>query len=524
MFATQKRPPVPRLSARRFAWVPALAVAACAAMALFRGWGAGQAWATRTGPAWAVSRAWPARTGRARLLAPPALAPAAAPPPTRPPGPLTRARHAFEMPPCGGGGDGRPSSTPRAVIVSGMWAVPTRKRSPEQYTAWLANLAALNAPLVFFGDSASAQPLADARARLGFAEDTVVIGTEVGGLACANTPAGMGLWAEQAELCVGFGFSFFTMGWFEARDRAGLFRALLSPASRRGHRPPRDVAPGAPSLILHPSHSHLFFSSLFQLSSDPEAVLHSPPLYAVWCSKAALLASVAEAGCFGGTHFFWYDAGAFRGGPPPGSPAALEAAAAKAALAAANAAAAAAAAAERGLAPPPVPPHVAPAPAPASAPIPPPWRPALLAALPAGRLVGTLVSRALPADALRLDPATGTPLAPLGRAGRDAEPLLRDVVAAGGFGGDAAGVKAFASAFYAMADAFLEQGFFVGKEQNVMTAACIAHPRLCALLPGGWFDFHKKLAYAADPAAAVASLESLPDAARVESRRRAFHF
>jgi hypothetical protein len=134
-------------------------------------------------------------------------------------------------------------------------------------------------------------------------------------------------------------------------------------------------------------------------------------------------------------------------------------------------------------------------------------------------MVGTLISRSLPRDALRMDPATGTPVAPLGRAGPGAEPLLRDVVAAGGFGGDVAGVQAFSTSFYAMADAFLAAGHFVGKEQNVMTAACIAQPRLCALLPGSWFDMHTRFAYSPDPAAAAAALESLPDAARVEARR-----
>jgi len=147
-----------------------------------------------------------------------------------------------------------------------------------------------------------------------------------------------------------------------------------------------------------------------------------------------------------------------------------------------------------------------------------PWRPALLAALPPGRLVGTLVHRALPRAAVTPDPADpAVPARPLGRPGPRAPALLRDAVAAGGFGGDKAAVAAFATAFYGMADAFLARGWFAGKEQNVFTAVCALHPGLCALIPGGgWFDFHERLAYAADPAAAAGRLKGLLEAYEAE--------
>ncbi len=57
----------------------------------------------------------------------------------------------------------------------------------------------------------------------------------------------------------------------------------------------------------------------------------------------------------------------------------------------------------------------------------------------------------------------------------------RDRIAGGLFGGPAAAVREWAALYYRVLQQYVERGWFVGKDQNLMATLCAQHPTACSL-------------------------------------------
>lgn len=68
------------------------------------------------------------------------------------------------------------------------------------------------------------------------------------------------------------------------------------------------------------------------------------------------------------------------------------------------------------------------------------------------------------------------------RAGLYHYTVFEDRIAGNMFGGSAEAVTAWSALYYRVLQEYVNRGWFVGKDQNIMNTLCIAHPRACSLV------------------------------------------
>jgi hypothetical protein len=153
----------------------------------------------------------------------------------------------------------------------------------------------------------------------------------------------------------------------------------------------------------------------FQYAIDPEKDIHHPELYAIWNSKVVFLKETAESNPFQSEFFLWVDVGSFR--------------------------------ANR---------HVE-----------------KIFNWPDPTRVEEILSPTEPSDTMLLGLVTLDNPGLVSSWNESMGPIYEDMIQGGFFGGKLNAIQWWYNEFYRLHDVYLERGFFVGKEQNLMNTLAI---------------------------------------------------